>query len=132
MLDALETFAATATPPDAPRLYIIGCMEELGPESARHHADLGRALAALLRADDEVIAIGPHAEHVARASRPPDDAQRRPVKCSTLNVKCLTFSDTPAALASPATAALLASHRGPMFVKGSRRHALERLVEIKN
>jgi UDP-N-acetylmuramoyl-tripeptide--D-alanyl-D-alanine ligase len=43
MADALENFASIV-PTTEPRLYIIGCMEELGPEAATHHRRLGRSL----------------------------------------------------------------------------------------
>ncbi|MDR1279527.1 MAG: UDP-N-acetylmuramoyl-tripeptide--D-alanyl-D-alanine ligase, partial [Opitutaceae bacterium] len=77
MADALATFAATATPSDAPRLYLVGGMEELGPESARHHEALGRTLAAWLRPQDYLVAIGPHAGIVARAASPGKSATSR-------------------------------------------------------
>ncbi|AHF89482.1 UDP-N-acetylmuramoylalanyl-D-glutamate--2,6-diaminopimelate ligase [Opitutaceae bacterium TAV5] len=122
MLDALATFAATAAPADAPRLYLVGGMEELGPGSARHHEALGRALATHLRPQDHLVAIGPHAETVTRAASP--EKSSSPPSASHIHA----HPDSDAARSAPATAALLATHSGPVFVKGSRRHALERLV----
>ncbi|EIQ00082.1 UDP-N-acetylmuramyl pentapeptide synthase [Opitutaceae bacterium TAV1] len=104
MLDALATFAATAAPADAPRLYLVGGMEELGPGSARHHEALGRALAAHLRPQDHLVAIGPHAETVARAASPalppppfrfphprPSRLRRRPVRARHRRPPCHAF-----------------------------------------
>ncbi|WP_342750722.1 UDP-N-acetylmuramoyl-tripeptide--D-alanyl-D-alanine ligase [Termitidicoccus mucosus] len=63
--DALETFHALA-PEQEPRLYVLGCMEELGPDADRHHRALGAALK--LRAQDELFITGGHAGAVAEAA----------------------------------------------------------------
>jgi UDP-N-acetylmuramoyl-tripeptide--D-alanyl-D-alanine ligase len=60
MADALAAFDAVA-PGDEPRLFVIGCMEELGGESRRYHVELGRSLA--LRKGDQLVAVGPRRSH---------------------------------------------------------------------
>jgi UDP-N-acetylmuramoyl-tripeptide--D-alanyl-D-alanine ligase len=110
--DALETFHALA-PENEPRLYVLGCMEELGPGADRHHRALGAALK--LRARDELLITGGHAGAVAEAAvESGADASR------------ITIFDTKDA--TDAAAARVAEFPGPVFVKGSRRHALERVL----
>lgn len=109
MADALATFAELA-PAAGPRLYVLGCMEELGAGAADHHRRLGRALR--LRPGDRVFLIGTLAGEVAAGL-------------------CEQGPDTPRgeiveSLAP--VAAVLAAWRGPVFVKGSRRYALERVL----
>ena len=51
------------------RIAVIGDMKELGPESARYHAELGRQLSGTTI--DEVVAVGPECAHlVAACTRP--------------------------------------------------------------
>ncbi|MDR2675690.1 MAG: UDP-N-acetylmuramoyl-tripeptide--D-alanyl-D-alanine ligase [Opitutaceae bacterium] len=107
--DALETFHALA-PGRQPRLYVLGCMEELGADAGCHHRALGAALK--LRARDELFITGGHAGAVAEAAvEAGADASR------------ITLFDTP-----DGAAARVAEFPGPVFVKGSRRHALERVL----
>lgn len=108
MADALAAFGAVA-PPDEPRLYVIGCMEELGPDSQRYHVELGRSLA--LRGGDRLVAVGSHAGSV-RAGALEGGAGPSQVEVAD---SIEPFS------------AQLASFRGSVFVKGSRRHELERV-----
>lgn len=110
MADALEAFYALA-PADEPRLLVLGGMEELGVEAEMHHRALGRALR--LRPGDRALVIGEHSAAVAQGVRE---------------------SGTPAAqvetIAAVETAiARAAGFRGSVFVKGSRRYQLERVVE---
>jgi UDP-N-acetylmuramoyl-tripeptide--D-alanyl-D-alanine ligase len=106
MSDALAGFVATA-PAERPRLFVLGCMEELGPEAPRHHAELGRALP--LREGDRVFVIGGHAEAVAAAVRARGGVGPQVVVIDSL---------------APAAAAV-AAWTGAIFIKGSRRYALE-------
>jgi UDP-N-acetylmuramoyl-tripeptide--D-alanyl-D-alanine ligase len=106
MHDALLTFRAVA-PDNEPRLYVIGGMEELGADAARHHRELGRGLE--LRAEDAVVTIGDYADEL-RAG-----AMER-----GLNAAQITVATTHADLA-----AAVAGFRGTIFVKGSRRYQLE-------
>lgn len=107
MADALDAFASIA-PAELPRLYVLGCMEELGPDAARHHRELGAQLR--LRPQDEVFVIGTHAADV-KAGAPAPEASR------------IEILDTLA----PA-AARVASFRGAIFLKGSRRYELEKAL----
>jgi UDP-N-acetylmuramoyl-tripeptide--D-alanyl-D-alanine ligase len=107
MADALAAFDAVA-PKDEPRLMVIGCMEELGPDAPRYHLELGRSLR--LRAGDQLVAIGGLAGAVRQGAL---DAGADPGQIET--------ADSVGPLS-----ARLAGFRGSVFVKGSRRHELER------
>jgi UDP-N-acetylmuramoyl-tripeptide--D-alanyl-D-alanine ligase len=109
MADALAAFAGIA-PEAAPRLYVLGGMEELGAHAADYHRELGRTLA--LRPGDQVYLIGPHAAVVAEALRARGHAAPAVQVMETL---------------APAAAAL-AEWPGAIFVKGSRRYALEQVL----
>jgi UDP-N-acetylmuramoyl-tripeptide--D-alanyl-D-alanine ligase len=109
MADALATFAAIA-PADEPRLYVIGCMEELGPDAPTYHRQLGRSLP--LRECDRLYVIGSHAHEVCAGVLDQDDLTRQIQMVSTLE---------------PAAAAL-AEWRGSIFIKGSRRYQLEKVL----
>ncbi|MDR0353910.1 MAG: UDP-N-acetylmuramoyl-tripeptide--D-alanyl-D-alanine ligase, partial [Opitutaceae bacterium] len=107
--DALETFHALA-PEKEPRLYVLGCMEELGPDADRHHRALGAALK--MRAQDELFITGDHAGAVAEAAMESGaDASR------------IVIFDT-----KDRVAGRLGDFRGPVFIKGSRRYALEQAL----
>ena len=109
MADALENFLALA-PAAEPRAFVLGCMEELGPRAAEYHRRLGRSLT--LRPGDRLFVIGDHAAAVREG---------------------LVEGGTPAgqiqevADLAPVTA-FLAGFRGAVFVKGSRRYELERVL----
>jgi UDP-N-acetylmuramoyl-tripeptide--D-alanyl-D-alanine ligase len=55
MADAIDAFTG-AVSADLPRLYVLGSMEELGPDSGDYHRKLGRLLH--LRKGDFLFAIG--------------------------------------------------------------------------
>jgi len=107
MADALAAFDAVA-PHAEPRLLVIGCMEELGPDAERYHVELGRSLK--LRRGDQLIAIGSLAGAIRKgaleAGGDPDQIE---------------IADEIGPLSSR-----LAAFRGSVFVKGSRRHQLEK------
>jgi UDP-N-acetylmuramyl pentapeptide synthase len=107
MADALATFSAVA-PSDEPRLFVIGSMEELGAEAPRYHVEVGRSLA--LREGDRLVAIGGQAGSLRQGAI---EAGANPVQ---VEVSESIDPLTPG----------LASFRGSVFVKGSRRHGLER------
>jgi UDP-N-acetylmuramoyl-tripeptide--D-alanyl-D-alanine ligase len=109
MADALATFAAVA-PAAAPRLYVLGGMEELGPDSAALHRQLGRALR--LRESDRLFAIGDHADEVCAGVA--DQGELAP------HVRAVDSLES--------VAAALAEWQGTVFLKGSRRHHLETLL----
>jgi|CZKI01.1.fsa_nt_gi UDP-N-acetylmuramoyl-tripeptide--D-alanyl-D-alanine ligase len=107
MADALAAFDAVA-PRDEPRLFVIGCMEELGVDSQRYHVDLGRSLA--LRKGDHLVAVGGQADSI---------------RLGALEAGCDPDQSEVADSIEP-LAARLAAFRGSVFVKGSRRHELEK------
>ncbi len=109
MADALTTFAAIA-PSEEPRLYVLGGMEELGPDSAALHRQLGRALR--LREGDRLFAIGGHADEVCAGVA--DQGGLAP------HVRAVDSLEP--------IADALAAWQGAVFLKGSRRHRLETLL----
>jgi UDP-N-acetylmuramoyl-tripeptide--D-alanyl-D-alanine ligase len=112
MADALATFAAIA-PADEPRLYVLGCMEELGAEAAAHHRALGRSLQ--LRDNDRVFVIGSQAHEVCAGVLEQGNFARQIQTVASLEP----------------VAAFLADWRGAVFVKGSRRYQLEKILEVQ-
>lgn len=109
MADSLENFFALI-PPESPRLLVLGCMEELGPESARYHREFGRTLG--LRPQDRAFIIGGEAEAV-----------REGVLESGQPSSCIEVIDT----LEPVTKYLV-DFKGAVFIKGSRRYELEKAV----
>lgn len=110
MADALVTFDAIA-PAAEPRLYVVGCMEELGATAAAHHRALGRSIP--LRGNDRLFAIGTCAEEIAAGLRERGDAGAQVQVVASLEP----------------VAACLADWHGAVFIKGSRRYQLERVLE---
>lgn len=109
MADALANFYQIA-PSGEPRLLILGGMEELGADSQRYHRDLGRMLH--LRPGDFCYLIGAEAESVRMGAIESGNRAEQ-------------FTILPSV--EPVAAHVAAFH-GSIFVKGSRRHALERAV----
>jgi UDP-N-acetylmuramoyl-tripeptide--D-alanyl-D-alanine ligase len=109
MADALDAFYAVA-PAEEPRLFVLGGMEELGAEAEMFHRALGRALR--LRPQDVLYTIGDHAAAVLTGS--------------------LENGSSPTQIEIVASlepiAARLAEWRGAVFVKGSRRYQLEKIL----
>ena len=112
MADALATFDAI-TPADEPRLFILGCMEELGVESPVHHRQLGRKLP--IRAGDRLFVIGTQAHELCTGVLEQGDFRTQIQIVSSLD---------------PITACV-AEWPGAIFVKGSRRYQLERAIETQ-
>jgi UDP-N-acetylmuramoyl-tripeptide--D-alanyl-D-alanine ligase len=112
MTDALAAFAAIA-PADEPRLFVIGCMEELGAEAAAHHRALGRRIP--LGHADRLFVIGTHAHAVCAGLLEQGEVQEQFQIVSSLE---------------PVTA-FLNDWRGAVFVKGSRRYQLEKILEVQ-
>ena len=113
MADALAAFEAIA-PAIEPRLYILGCMEELGAEAAAHHRTLGRSIA--LRPGDYLFVIGTHAHDVCSGVLERGDATEQIQIASSLD----------------AIAGAFAEWRGAVFMKGSRRYQLEKILEVQS
>ncbi|MEO6873619.1 MAG: UDP-N-acetylmuramoyl-tripeptide--D-alanyl-D-alanine ligase [Opitutaceae bacterium] len=110
MADALDTFHAIAPAPE-PRLYVIGCMEELGAESAAHHFALGRWLG--LRENDRLLVIGTQASDVCSGVLAQADFRRQIQIVSSLEPIAAALTDWP----------------GAVFMKGSRRYQLEKALQ---
>jgi UDP-N-acetylmuramoyl-tripeptide--D-alanyl-D-alanine ligase len=110
MADALDAFYALA-PAGEPRLFVLGGMEELGLESAMFHRALGRSLR--LNAPDLVFVIGDQASDV-RTGAVENGVRPDQIEVFTANENI---------------AARVADWRGAVFVKGSRRYALEKIIE---
>lgn len=109
MADALDAFLRVS-PESEPRFFVLGAMEELGAEAERHHRELGRRLP--LRAGDPCCFVGGYGEAVRAGAREAGLAPER-----------IELVADAASLA-----ARVAGFRGSVFVKGSRRHALERAL----
>ena len=110
MTDAIDAFNGSVRP-ELPRLYVIGCMEELGPESADYHRLFARTL--LLRPGDHLLAIGDQA--------------------AALREGLLENGNDPAQVDVITDLApvreRLAGFAGAVFLKGSRRYQLETVLE---
>jgi UDP-N-acetylmuramoyl-tripeptide--D-alanyl-D-alanine ligase len=109
MNDALDAFASIV-PANEPRLYVLGCMEELGIEAASYHRELGNRLR--LRPQDSAFVIGGHAVDVV--------AGVADAGFSTENIEIVNTL-TP-------VAARIAGFNGAVFMKGSRRYELEKAL----
>ncbi|HZP61538.1 MAG TPA: UDP-N-acetylmuramoyl-tripeptide--D-alanyl-D-alanine ligase [Opitutaceae bacterium] len=112
MADALETFFALA-PAREPRLLVLGCMEELGAQAAEYHRQLGLALH--LGEADQVFVIGENARDVRAGAIVSG--------CRPEQIKVVTSLEP--------VRARLDGFRGAVFIKGSRRHALEKVLECR-
>jgi UDP-N-acetylmuramoyl-tripeptide--D-alanyl-D-alanine ligase len=104
MHDALSAFER-ASANHTKRLFVIGCMEELGAKAAEYHTEFGKSLK--LKISDEVILLGDNAHYIA-SNLPPTQAHINPSR-DTVQSK-------------------IASFRGAIFMKGSRRYALETYI----
>jgi UDP-N-acetylmuramoyl-tripeptide--D-alanyl-D-alanine ligase len=109
MADALDNFASLASAGE-PRVYVLGCMEELGPPAAEYHRRLGRTMH--LRPGDRLFVIGD---------------QAGALRAGLLeNGNAADQIEIVADLAP--VAAFLAGFQGAVFLKGSRRHQLEKAL----
>ncbi|MDI1249057.1 MAG: UDP-N-acetylmuramoyl-tripeptide--D-alanyl-D-alanine ligase [Lacunisphaera sp.] len=109
MADAIDAFNGSV-PQALPRLYVLGCMEELGEASLLYHRQLGRLLH--LRRGDFLFVLGAQA--------------------GALREGLLENGNDPAAVAViPDLAPVrerLAGWQGAVFLKGSRRYQLETVL----
>jgi UDP-N-acetylmuramoyl-tripeptide--D-alanyl-D-alanine ligase len=110
MQDAIAAFSSLAKP-ERPRLYALGCMEELGAGAADYHRQLGRSL--LLRPGDFAFIIGSQADAVREG--------------------LLENGNDPAQVAVITDIApvreRLAGFKGAVFLKASRRYQLEKVLD---
>lgn len=111
MRDSLRTFLRE-TPPEGPRCYVIGCMEELGEESRHWHERLGRELA--LQKEDLLLVIGSEAASVLRGMK----------ETGRDSEHCFEIRDLGEAERH------LEEFAGDIFLKGSRRYKLETLLDV--
>jgi UDP-N-acetylmuramoyl-tripeptide--D-alanyl-D-alanine ligase len=110
MTDAIDAFHRSVSA-DRPRLYVLGCMEELGGASADYHQQLGRTMH--LRRGDFIFIIGDQASALREG---------------------LLENGNDAAQVSVITdlAAVrerLTGFNGAVFLKGSRRYRLETALD---
>lgn len=110
MTDSVDAFNGMVGE-DRPRIYVLGCMEELGPESAEYHRHFGRTL--LLQPGDHLFVIGGQAAALREGllENGNDPAQ----------VEVITSLDP--------VRARLAGFKGAVFLKGSRRYQLETILD---
>lgn len=110
MTDAIDAFNR-AVPNDQPRIYVLGCMEELGDSSAEYHQQLGRTMH--LRRGDFIFVIGNQA--------------------TALREGLLENGNDPAQVAVVADLSpvrdRLVGFTGAVFLKGSRRYQLETVLD---
>lgn len=92
------------------RLYILGCMGELGQEASRFHYDLGVSLK--LEKEDQVLLLGQHAKDYERGLK---DAGNEPSQIICLQNKEKAFD-------------YLNRFEGAIFLKGSKPYALWELL----
>lgn len=113
MADAIAAFYSLVRA-DLPRLYVLGCMEELGAGAADYHRQLGRSL--LLRPGDHVFVLGTQATAVREG--------------------LLENGNDPAQIAVVDDVAPVRAHlagfRGAVFLKASRRYQLEKVLNPEN
>ena len=109
MEDALETFYAIA-PDNEPRLLVLGCMEELGPDAPLHHRKLGQSLQ--LRPQDRAYVIGGESAAVVAGA----------LEAGTPGAR-IKFVESLEPLAAE-----IAAFQGAVFMKGSRRYGLEKAL----
>ena len=105
LLDAAAAFDRLA--PAGPRLFVLGGMAELGPDSARLHRECAARLP--LRAGDHVVVFG-------------GDAPAYLAGITTAGVRATTADGIEA------VTSLVTAHQGAVFLKGSRAFALERVL----
>ncbi len=106
MQDALATFVDN-TPDSEPRLFVVGCMEELGGLSVRYHEKLGEELP--FRKEDFLLVLGDEAASVLRGMKTAGYDMDRCAEVSSARE----------------VGERLASFSGSVFLKGSRRYCLE-------
>lgn len=109
MKDALEAFVSVS-PAGAPRLFLLGSMEELGSDAASFHHDLGRSL--ILRPGDRAVLVGSQSE-----------AMRSGLMEAGAGAQQVEMGNAAADLS-----ARVAAWPGSVFVKGSRRYQLEKAL----
>jgi UDP-N-acetylmuramoyl-tripeptide--D-alanyl-D-alanine ligase len=110
MTDAIDAFNRSVSA-ELPRIYVLGCMEELGAAAAEYHQQLGRTMH--LRRGDFIFATGDQA--------------------GALREGLLENGNDPAQVAVITDLApvreRLTGFKGAVFLKGSRRYQLETVLD---
>lgn len=109
MIDAWQIFGIQADA-SLPRLYVLGCMAELGERSDALHAETGQQLK--LREQDRAIIIGEQASAFRGGLLAAGNAGSQ-----------LEIASSIESIQSQVTA-----HSGAVFLKGSRAYGLEKLI----
>lgn len=109
MADALNDFCSLPEA-SAPRLFVMGCMGELGQSSAQLHRALGRSLE--LRAEDRVLLVGPESM----------DLREGLLEAGATGTQVRLLGSAAEACAE------VRGWLGVVFIKGSRAHGLEILL----
>ena len=109
MVDAFQAFDR-ALPPRLSRIYVLGCMEELGPASPELHFKVGRSL--VLRTCDKVLVIGRDAFALRDGLMAGGNHEAQVAILESLD----------------AAQSVLQGFEGAVLLKGSRAYALESLV----
>jgi UDP-N-acetylmuramoyl-tripeptide--D-alanyl-D-alanine ligase len=104
MMDALQSFERVSTD-YTQRLFVIGCMEELGTQAVEYHIQFGKNLT--LKPADHVILLGDNATHIA----------------TQLKVSHIQINPKPEDISKQ-----IEAFTGAIFMKGSRRYALEKFI----
>ncbi len=110
MTDAIDAFNRSVSM-ELPRLYVLGCMEELGSASADYHQQLGRTMH--LRRGDFIFIIGDQASALREGLLENGNDQAQVAVISDLadvRERLVTF-------------------KGAVFLKGSRRYQLETVLD---
>jgi len=110
MTDAIDAFNGSVRS-ELPRLYVIGCMEELGQDSAEYHRQFGRTL--LLRPGDHLLVIGGQAAALREGLLENGNDPQQVGVITDLG----------------AVRERLAGFTGAVFLKGSRRYQLESVLD---
>lgn len=110
MADAISAFTSLVRV-ELPRLYVLGCMEELGSGSADYHRQLGRSI--LLRPGDALFVLGVQAVAVREGLL---ENGNDPAQVSVI--------DNVAPVRERLT-----GYQGAVFLKASRRYQLETVFD---
>ncbi len=109
MADAISAFTSLVKP-ELARLYVLGCMEELGEGAAEYHRQLGRLI--LLRPGDALFVLGAQAAAVREGLL---ENGNDPAQVSVIED------------VAPVRARLV-GYQGAVFLKASRRYQLETVL----
>lgn len=110
MADAIEAFNRSVSD-ELPRIYVLGCMEELGAGAMEYHQQLGRTMH--LRRGDFLFAIGDQAGALREGLLENGNEATQVAVVTDL----------------AAVRERVAGFKGAVFLKGSRRYQLESVLD---